>query len=290
VEAQSLTEPWPQKWVRRRVLITGAAGRIGRSFAAYAQARYELRLLDRPGACFDGLDELGEVVTCDVTDLDELIGACQDIDTIIHLAANPDPNAAWAELLGPNIIGTYNVFAASKAAGCRRVVFASSIHAVMGYPPDQQVATTDLVNPGDVYGVTKCFGEAMGRYMAEQEGVSVVVLRLGAFLPIDVAQDAAAATVADIYLAPEDLFQLLDRSVDAEGIRFGLFHAISNNRVTRLDLSDTRRVLGYQPVHDFALLPPQLAPSAQAQPPELQVSGRRREDADVAQAGPIHPA
>ena len=251
-EAESHTEPRPQPVVRRRVLITGAAGRIGRSFAAFAHDRYRLRLLDRPGARFDGLDDLGEVVTCDVTDLDALMGACRDMDTVIHLAANPDPSATWAELMGPNVIGTYNVFAASKAAGCRRVVFASSIHAVMGYPSDQLVTTTDPVHPRDVYGVTKCFGEAMGRYMAEQEGISVVVLRLGAFLPPEVARDPSAASVADIYLAPEDLFQLLDRAVDAEGIRFGLFHATSDNSVKRLDLSDTRRVLGYEPRPGFA--------------------------------------
>ena len=54
---------------------------------------------------------------------------------------------------------------AAKANGVRRVVFASSIHAVSGYPADYQVHTEEPVNPGDLYGVSKCFGEALGRYM-----------------------------------------------------------------------------------------------------------------------------
>ena len=86
------------------------------------------------------------------------------------MAGDPSPSATWESLLPTNIIGTYNIFVAAKAAGCRKVIYASSIHAVSGYPADVQVKTDEPVNPGDLYGVSKCFGEALGRYMAEQEG------------------------------------------------------------------------------------------------------------------------
>jgi uronate dehydrogenase len=279
--AQSLTSPLQQEHRRRRVLVTGAAGRIGRAFAEFASTTHQLRLLDRPGARFEGLAELGEVVVCDVQDLPSLTEACRHVDTVVHLAGNPDPSAAWSELIGPNVVGVYNMFAAAKAADCRRVVFASSIHAVMGYPSDRQVATTDPVNPLDVYGVTKCFGEAMGKYVAEQEGISVIALRLGAFLAPEVAMDPDSAHVANIFLAPEDLFHLLLKSIDVEGIRFGIFHAISDNSVKRLDVSDTRSVLGYNPVYNFAALAPNLAPIAAAlgSPPSPPASGPSR-DAD----------
>ncbi len=99
------------------------------------------------------------------------------------------PIALWKDLLEANIIGTYNVFVAAKAAGVRRVIYASSIHAVSGYPADVQVKTTEPVNPGDIYGVSKCFGEALARYMAEKEGVSAIALRIGAFQPLEAARD-----------------------------------------------------------------------------------------------------
>src|SRR4029450_951651 len=85
--------------------------------------------------------------------------------------------------------GPYNPFVAAKSANCRRFIYASSIHAVSGYPADVQVKTSEPVNPGDLYGVTKCFGEALGRYMAEKEGLSTIALRIGAFQPIEAAQD-----------------------------------------------------------------------------------------------------
>src|SRR5579884_4151159 len=133
---------------RRHVLVTGAAGRIGSYFAEHSHDRYELRLMVRGDE--EGIDRIrpyGEVVTADLSDLAALKTACAGIDTVVHMAGDPDPSATWNDLLDANIIGTYNIFVAAKAAGCRRVIHASSIHAVSGYPPDVQVRTNDPVNP-----------------------------------------------------------------------------------------------------------------------------------------------
>src|SRR3954470_23555181 len=174
---------------RRRVLVTGAAGNIGKYFAEHSHDKYDLRImvhtLDERA---DALRPFGELVAGELSDLEKLKELCHGIDTVVHLAGDPDPGAAWASLLEGNIVGTYNVFVAAKAAGCRRVIYASSMHAVSGYPADVQVKTSEPVNPGDLYGVTKCFGEALGRYMAEQEGVSAICLRIGAFQPHESAE------------------------------------------------------------------------------------------------------
>src|SRR5207237_718422 len=114
--------------------------------------------------------------------------ACAGIDTVLHLAASASPSSTWDVVLNANIVGTYHAFVAAKVARCRRVIYASSIHAVSGYPADVQVHTTDPVNPGDLYGVSKCFGEAMARYMAEQEGLSAIALRIGGFQPASFAK------------------------------------------------------------------------------------------------------
>lgn len=98
------------------------------------------------------------MVTGDVRDLEVMRWVCEGVDTVLHLAANPSPAATWEELLPTNISGTYHTFVAAKAAGCRRVVYASSIHAVAGHPRCRQVRTGDPVNPGNLYGVSKCFG------------------------------------------------------------------------------------------------------------------------------------
>ncbi len=235
----------------KQVLVTGAAGRIGSYFAEQTHGRYQLRLMvrgDEPG--IEKLGAWGEVVTADLADLDKLKEVCAGIDAIVHLAGDPDPNALWSDLLGTNIVGTYHLFAAAKAAGVRRVVYASSIHAVSGYPADVQVKTSEPVNPGDLYGVSKCFGEALCRYMAEKEGVSAVAVRIGAFLPTEAVQKEQGLDVLDAFVSQRDLTQLLQKCIDAEDLPFAILHGLSDNRFKRLDISDARRLVGYVPQDD----------------------------------------
>jgi len=237
---------------RRRVLVTGAAGNIGKYFAEHSHEKYDLRImvhtLDERA---DALRPFGELVAGELSDLAMLKEFCRDIDTVVHLAGDPDPGAVWASLLEGNIIGAYNVFVAAKAAGCRRVIYASSIHAVSGYPADVQVKTSEPVNPGDLYGVTKCFGEALGRYMAEQEGLSVIALRIGAFQPLEAAREEGSIGMLDAFVSQRDLNQLIERCIDVESIKFAILHGLSDNRFKRLDISDARALVGYQPQDDL---------------------------------------
>ncbi|HEY2587846.1 MAG TPA: NAD(P)-dependent oxidoreductase [Tepidisphaeraceae bacterium] len=247
----------PSNAPHRRVLITGAAGRIGSKLAQHLQGRHDLRLMVRGDEDrIEQIRPLGEIVTANLSDLSRLKEACRGMDTVVHLAATPDSSAVWNTLLHDNIIGTYHLLAAAKAAGCRRVIFASSVHAVGGYPPAVQVKTTDPVNPGDLYGVSKCFGESLGRYMAEQEGLSVIALRIGAFQPVDAARRPEMIGVAEMFVSEHDLAQLIERCIDDTTLRWAVFHAVSNNRFQRLDMTDARELLGYRPQDDFTELSP----------------------------------
>ncbi|CAN5247316.1 NAD(P)-dependent oxidoreductase [soil metagenome] len=250
---------------KRAVLVTGANGNIGRYFAEHAHDRYQLRLMVRKAEAGKKVEKFGEVVVGDVSDLEEMKRFCAGIDTVVHLAANPRPSATWDELLEPNIVGAYNMCIAAKTAGCRRLIYASSIHACSGYPADVQVKTSEAVNPGDLYGVTKCFGEALGRYFAEKEGLSVIALRIGAFEPMEVAQQEENIGLMDAFVSQRDLTQLMTRCIDTEQLQFAIFNGLSNNRFKRLDLSDARELLGYEPEDDFAQVHPQLEPTKLAE-------------------------
>jgi NAD(P)-dependent dehydrogenase (short-subunit alcohol dehydrogenase family) len=237
---------------RRKVLVTGAAGNIGSYFAEHAPERYELRLMVHSmDEDAEALKQYGEVVTGNLSDLEGLKELCRGIDTVVHMAGDPSPSAVWQDLLEANIVGTYNMCVAAKAAGCRRVIYASSIHAVSGYPSDVQVKTSEPVNPGDLYGVTKCFGEALGRYMAEKEGLSVIALRIGAFQAPEAVLKEGDVSVLDAWVSRRDLQQLIERSIDVENLTFAVFHGLSNNRFKRLDISDARELVGYDPQDDF---------------------------------------
>jgi NAD+ dependent glucose-6-phosphate dehydrogenase len=233
-----------------RVLLTGAAGRIGSAFVQATSNRYQFRLADR---VTDSLSPAGdqEVMQLDIADLDACRAACAGMDAVVHLAADPSPEADfYGSLLDNNIKGTYNTFRAAKDAGCRRVVFASSIHAVVGYPAGRPIPTDVTVRPLNMYGVSKCFGEAVAAAFAYGEGLSAIAIRIGAY---EAPWLASAATPENLsaYVSPRDLNQLIARCLEAPPeITFGVVCGQSNNRNPRLDLASTRELLGYDPQDD----------------------------------------
>jgi dTDP-4-dehydrorhamnose reductase len=140
---------------------------------------------------------------------------------------------------------------AARSAGCRRLIFASSIHAVSGYPAGFQVHDHDPVNPGDLYGVSKCFGEALGRYMSRQQGLSVIAIRIGAFQPRSTTKDPDRLKLMDAFVSRPDLAQLIQRCIDDTTIKFAVLHGLSNNRFNRMDISTPCELIGYDPQDGF---------------------------------------
>ncbi|MEA2583423.1 MAG: dependent glucose-6-phosphate dehydrogenase [Thermomicrobiales bacterium] len=235
----------------RRILLTGAAGRIGSAFFSHAAERYHFRLADRRTDNLTAATDQGhELIALDVADLAACQEACREIDTVVHLAADPSPEADfYSSLLENNIKGTYNIFRAAKDQGCQRVVFASSIHAVAGYPRDVQPKTDSPVRPFNMYGVSKCFGEAVAACFAYGEGLSSIAIRIGAYDADWLHQNPTADSMS-AYVSHADLNQLLDRCVETPDVPFAIVHGLSNNRFKRMDISSTRDLLGFDPQDD----------------------------------------
>lgn len=233
---------------RRRVLITGAAGRIGSFLAQHFAERYALRLSDvRPPAGAVGSD----FVQADVGDLDAMRRLCEGVDTVVHLAADASATAPWEELLPRNVIGAYNAFEAAAQAGCRRVVFASSVHAVWAYPREVQVSTEMPTRPATLYGATKVWGEGLASHFAEARGISAICLRFGWVVSADSPHIRPDHPYLDIVLTYDDLALLVAAAIDApDDLRYRVYQGVSNNRWKRLDISTARSELGYRPAHD----------------------------------------
>lgn len=238
-----------------RVLVTGAAGRIGSGLVAEYPDRYQWRLADRPGAVFGS--DAHETVAFDVADLEAFRAACLDVDVVVHLAADPDPEADFqTSLRDNNISGTWNAFQAAAEAGCKRVVIASSVHAVGGYPGDVPIQDGWPAAPINTYGATKVWGESLGRVFAQQHGLSCIAIRIGAY-EAPWIRDARTSLNLSAYLSVRDLNQLIVRAIEAPDIPFAVVHGISNNHIKRLDLTGTRALLGYDPQDDgFAIYGP----------------------------------
>ena len=104
----------------RNILVTGMSGLIGNAVRNRLESKYTLRALNRRH--ISGL----ECYQADIVNLEEIQPAFDDQDVVVHLAAAVDGGASWDDLLGPNVIGTYNVFEAARRAGVKRIIYASS--------------------------------------------------------------------------------------------------------------------------------------------------------------------
>ena len=242
---------------RGRILLTGAAGGIGRGFFAFAREHYRFRLADRVFDAAHGGDPAHaphEVMRLDIADLDACQQACAGVDTVIHLAADANPAADFYDsLLENNIKGTFNIFRAAKDQGCHRVIFASSAWVVGGYPRDTQAGPDAPLRPVNQYGVSKCFGEAVAAYFAQAEGLSSIVVRIGAYDDGDADNWLRASLdVRELatYVSARDLHHLLVRCIETPGVTYAIAHGLSENLFKRLDLTSTRDQFAYRPQDD----------------------------------------
>jgi uronate dehydrogenase len=236
--------------VLKTILITGANGRVGSALVKYVDSleeKYTLRLAD-----LEILDKRGMKI--DITDLSSCRRACEDVDTVIHLAGIASPESPFEEILPINIVGTYNIFQAASEAGVRRIVYASSAQAIEGYPLDIQVKTDMPVRPKNLYGVSKACGEALAAYYAYQKKLEAIAVRIGAF---EYQEEWSQMSSRDLsaWAEPQDICSLIVRCIETDLTEspFIIAHGISNNRFKRLDLSDTIDRLGYTPKADSFL-------------------------------------
>jgi nucleoside-diphosphate-sugar epimerase len=224
------------------VLVTGAAGRVAGQLLPGLADR-TLRLLDTVEPPDHGS---ARRLTGDLADPDLLDRALDGVDAVVHLAGNPDPDARWDELLHPNVEGFVALLGAAHRHGVRRVVFASSVHAMGAYEGERRWPIDARWPPAPCcsYGATKAFDEAMARAYAYRTGLSVVGLRFGLC-----AEDATPEQAAAGWLAPTDLRDIVRRALDAD-VPFGIYPAVSWASRHRWDLTPAVSELGYTPEQD----------------------------------------
>ncbi len=228
------------------VLITGCSGKIGSSLATLLPAMgWQLRGLDQQPATSPI-----EQVHGGITDPDALDRAMAGVRAVVHLAGQ-STEAPWPVIREANIEGSYQVFEAARRAGVRRVVYASSNHAV-GFTPRQPshadpaagLAADTPARPDTLYGVSKVFGEALGRYYVDRYGMQVACLRIGTFA--DTPPDARAMAT---WLSPQDCARLVDACLRTDELGFALVWGVSANR-DRWWSTAAGQALGYQPLDD----------------------------------------
>lgn len=230
---------------RLKVLLTGAAGRIGPHILPAFLENYDLTVVDRKQV--DGIDRM---VITDLQDRDLLKRSMEGVDVVVHLAATSDEAEFVENLVPNNVVGTYNVIHAAHEARVRRVVFASTGQTVNRRVQSVPIHTADPPSPITTYGVTKVFGEILGRFYHDQHGMEFIALRIGAFQTYDSHWLKQERGPHNIWLSPRDLVRILQLSIEKPGIGYAVVFATSKPCVEILSLDEARAVLGYEPVDD----------------------------------------
>ena len=239
-----------------RVLVTGMSGLIGGALRKRLEGRVILRALNRREIV--GVD----CRRADIADLAAIEPAFRDIDVVVHLAAAAGGGEPWESILRQNLVGAYNVFEAARRAGVPRVIFASSGATVTGYEREEPYASLVAgkyagltswpmlthetpLRPAALYGVSKAYGEALGRQYADEHGLSVLSIRIGR---VKAEDRPTTARDFSVWLSQRDVVQILERSIHAPAeLRHGVFFATSVNRWGYRDLGHARAVLGFVP-------------------------------------------
>lgn len=229
------------------ILITGAAGNLGRKLSKHLQSLgWTLKLLDRD------TDRDAFIEAADLAEWnDEWALKFHGVDAVIHLAGNPSPRSTWASNQRLNIDLTQNVYEAASRAGVRRFVFASSNWVMAGYRDADGMITTEMdPEPVNAYGASKLFGERLGRSYSERWGMSVVCLRIG-FCQRGENNPGSHMEMGlwgqAMWLSDRDFCHGVERAVLAKDIDFLIVNLMSENPGMRWDISKTKACLNYNP-------------------------------------------
>jgi nucleoside-diphosphate-sugar epimerase len=239
-----------------RIVITGLSGNIGHILYYGLKDNWEISGIDIKSS------DLPVNIT-DITDYDSIRNTFDGAYAVIHLAANAFAGAEWNEIIGPNIIGTENVFRAAQQSGVRKIIFASSNHVTGLYENDEpyrsivagqyeglthseisRIDHTMPIRPDGYYGISKAFGESLGRYYSERYGMRVFCIRIGTVNRENRSRDARQYATL---LMHSDFVKLVEKCITDEDISFEIFYGVSRNTWRFWDINHIKDCLGWAP-------------------------------------------
>lgn len=223
----------------KKLILTGAAGRLG------SYLREPLSKLCSELVSSDITTDIGKLYPnecyqpADLAKYDEIHALLEGADMVVHFGAIGD-EAPFETLLGPNFIGAYNIWEAAYQHKLRRVVYASSIHAVGMYKRQEFIGTDVPHRPDTFYGLAKCFAEDLASLYWDKRQLESVCLRI-----ISAAQVTSPRALGT-WLSYDDLIHLVIRAIDTPTTGFSVIYGVSNNDRVPVDNSKAT-FLGYRP-------------------------------------------
>jgi len=223
----------------KKIVLTGAAGRLG------SYLREPLSNLAEELVSSDIVDGIGSpyanetYIKADLCNSDEILALLNGAEMVVHFGAYGD-EGSFETILGPNIVGAYNIWESAYQNGLRRVVYASSIHAVGMHSIEAFIGTDAPHRPDTFYGLAKCFAEDLASLYWDKRGIEGVCLRI-----LSCAQVTSVRALGT-WLSYDDMIHLVERSISAPATGFAVIYGVSNNDRVTVDNS-LASFLGYRP-------------------------------------------
>lgn len=222
-----------------KLVLTGAAGRLGsylrEPLAQLAGELVSTDIIDDIGKLYDG----ESYIKADLASLDDMLDVLKGADMVIHMGAYAD-EGPFEKLLGPNVVGAYNVWESAYRNGLKRVIYGSSIHAVGMHPKNEFIGVDARHRPDTFYGLAKCFAEDLGSLYWDKRGLESVHMRI-----LSCAQVTSARALGS-WLSYDDLVQLVQRCIETPVTGFSIIYGVSDNDRVPVDNSKAS-FIGYRP-------------------------------------------
>ena len=223
----------------KKLVLTGAAGRLGsylrEPLTRMCDELVSTDIVDEIGTLYDG----ESYVKADLSSLEAMMEVIVGADMVVHFGAIGD-EAAWDDILQSNIVGAYNVWEAAYRHGVKRVVYASSVHAVGMHLKTDTIGLDAPHRPDTYYGLAKCFAEDLASLYWDKRGIESVCMRI-----FSCAQANNARSIGT-WLSYDDLIHLVERSIDSPVVGFTVVYGLSNNDRAVVDNSKAGH-LGFRP-------------------------------------------
>ena len=242
----------------KKVLVTGMSGLIGQAVYKNLGSQYDLSALNRRKI---------PNVSChraDISNLDAIQPAFEGKDSVVHLAAEVAANATWEKVLHHNIIGTYTVFEASRRAGVKRIIYASSGATISKWEDTQpykslvqgieseiprsweKLTKHSPTRPSGLYGCSKVWGEVLARHFTDTSPLSILCVRIGA---VNVDNRPSKKRDFSVWCSQGDIVHMIESCLKApENLKYDVFFAISNNILSYRDIKHAQEKINFQPL------------------------------------------
>ncbi|MFY1050497.1 NAD-dependent epimerase/dehydratase family protein [Ectopseudomonas khazarica] len=207
-----------------RILLTGAAGGLGKVLRERLRPYANILRLSDIGEMAPAAGPHEEVVHCDLADKAEVHRLVEGVDAILHFGG-VSVERPFEEILGANICGVFHIYEAARRHGVKRVVFASSNHVIGFYQQDERLDARSARRPDGYYGLSKSYGEDMASFYFDRYGIETVSIRIGSSFP-----EPANRRMMSTWLSYDDLTQLIERCLYTANVGHTVVYGMSDNR------------------------------------------------------------